>query len=215
MHVGRPAEVVPAFGRSPPAGLAGGLAGLAAGRLRTVSLVPAIPRVRFVQLPAIAALPLSASCHGRLQNRDTHVALATGRRPKKTQAKKTEKQRKKTCYFGEVEEDPAEENPIFRSAGSPHFQNGADTIGESFFVSWPGILSMSPENRKAGRPTFSIPHFTPHVITESRGWGASAAGPGPILWLIAPSPLLRRCSGVSSRSCRNHPRLRPARLSLV
>jgi len=97
--------------------------------------VPAIPRVRLIQLPAIAALPLSASCHGRLQNRSTHVALTAASRPKKTQAKKTEKQRKKTCYFGEVEEDPAEENPIFRLTGLPHFQNGADTLESSTVLS--------------------------------------------------------------------------------
>ena len=128
MHVGRPAEVVPAFGRSPPTGLAGGLASLVAGRLRTVSLVPAIPRVRLVQLPAIAALPLSASGHGRIPNRDTHVALVTGRRPKKTQAKKTEKQRKKTCYFNGGEENPIEEDPLFKPPDSLHFRHGDDTL---------------------------------------------------------------------------------------
>jgi len=39
-------------------------------------------------------------------------------------------QRKKTCYFERVEEDPAEENPIFRPTDLPHFQNGADTLAE-------------------------------------------------------------------------------------
>jgi hypothetical protein len=69
------------------------------------------------------------SCHGRLQDPSAHLAPAVGRRPKKTQAKKTQKQRKKICCFQRGEEDPLEEDPIFNPADSLHFQNGDDSGG--------------------------------------------------------------------------------------
>jgi len=68
------------------------------------------------------------SCHGRLQDPSAHLAPAVGRRPKKTQAKKTQKQRKKICCCHRCEEDPLEEDPIFNPADSLHFQNGVDNI---------------------------------------------------------------------------------------
>ena len=55
------------------------------------------------------------------------------RRQKKTQVKKTQKQRKKTKKQMKktssslcLEEDPAEEDHIFKPAESLHFQNGDD-----------------------------------------------------------------------------------------
>jgi len=82
--------------------------------------VPAIPRVRLIQLPAIAALPLSASGHGRLQNRDTHVALATGRRPKKTQEKKTENSGRRPAILRglkkiQLKKTPFSDRPIYHT----------------------------------------------------------------------------------------------------
>jgi hypothetical protein len=56
LNVGGAFEIVTALGRIAPAFLAGGLAALAAGGLRTVLLVPAIARIRFVQLTTMAAL---------------------------------------------------------------------------------------------------------------------------------------------------------------
>ena len=52
-HIGPPAIVAPAVGRCPPAGLTGGLAGVAAGGLRTVPLVVAVARVGFVYLSVL------------------------------------------------------------------------------------------------------------------------------------------------------------------
>jgi hypothetical protein len=77
-------------------------------------------------MSAMAALALSASGHGQLPNQLTHVAPRRPRPPKKTQAKKTHQQRKKTPDLCWLEEDPPEEDPTFRPADLPHFQNTGD-----------------------------------------------------------------------------------------
>jgi hypothetical protein len=71
---------------------------------------------------------LSASGHGRLQNKSTHVPSAAARRTKKTQAKKIQEQRKKTCDSHLVEENPTEEDPHFKPADLPYYRNGADIL---------------------------------------------------------------------------------------
>jgi len=76
----------------------------------------------------MAALAFPASGHGRLQIKSSHVPPADARRLKKTQAKKTQKRRKKTCDSHRLEEDPAEEDPFsnrlihctFRTAMTPN-----------------------------------------------------------------------------------------------
>src|SRR5665648_74121 len=74
----------------------------------------------------MAALAFSASGHGRLQNKSGHVPPADARRMKKTHVNKTHERRKKTCDSHRLEEDPAEEDPLFKPADLLHFQNGVD-----------------------------------------------------------------------------------------
>jgi hypothetical protein len=81
----------------------------------------------------VAALALSASEHGRLQNKSTHVPSATAWQPKKTQAKKIQEQRKKTCDSHRVEENPTKEDPHFKPADLLHYRNGVDICGRLFF----------------------------------------------------------------------------------
>jgi hypothetical protein len=122
--VGRPAEVVPALGRGPPAPLAGGLAGPPAGRLAAVPLVVAVTRVGIVQLAAVPALATSGSRHGQLQNEAPMVASAP---PKPQSCVAGRKPSGRRRVRARREEDPAEENHIFTPAESPHFQNGDET----------------------------------------------------------------------------------------
>jgi hypothetical protein len=60
----------------------------------------------------MAALALSASRHGPLQNKSTHVQSAAHRRAKNTHAKKTRQRRKKTLDSPCLQEDPSEENAL-------------------------------------------------------------------------------------------------------
>ena len=77
-------------------------------------------------MPAMGALAFSVSGHGLLQDRNAHVAPAGGRRPKKIQMKKTQKQQKKSCYSDEGEEYPFEDDPIFKPPVFLHFRNAAE-----------------------------------------------------------------------------------------
>ena len=131
--IGPPVEIVQAFGRGPPAGLADGLAGLAAGRLRAISLVVEVARVRFVQLPAMAALTLSAWGHGLLRNDSSHVpptaAPAHEENPTEEDpptAQEDQETAEEDPLFLPFEEDPAEEDRTFKPADLPHYQNGGD-----------------------------------------------------------------------------------------
>jgi hypothetical protein len=100
---------------------------LATGRLRTIPLVVAVAGVRFVQVTAVATLALTASGHGQPPNQLAHVAPPRDAPLKKTQAKKTHQQPKKTCDSCCLEEDPPEEDPTFRPADLLHFQIGGDS----------------------------------------------------------------------------------------
>lgn len=75
--------------------------------------------------------------------RIAHIAPAGGPCLKKTQVKKTRKQRKKTCSSLCFEEDPGEENPLFKPAESLHYQNGGDKA----------IMGLVPDSRCA-RPMY-------------------------------------------------------------
>ena len=113
-EVGQPAEVIAALGRGAPAALAGALAGLAAGRLRTVPLVKAVARVGIVELSAVTALTPPLGCHDLPKIGAPGLRRQARRFPKKTQWKKT--RRKKTQggrrrFVEGVEEDAAEEEP--------------------------------------------------------------------------------------------------------
>ena len=123
-------EVVAPLGRGTPRGLAGGLAGLAAGRLGTVPLVPAVTRVGFVQLAAVAALTSSVGCHhapkvGSPKLRQRGRRLLKKTKEKKTIGKKTQIRRRR--FVEGQEEDTAEEDAIFKSATLGYFRNGVDT----------------------------------------------------------------------------------------
>lgn len=130
-QVRRAAKVIPPLGRSPPAVLAGGLAGLAAGRLRAVLLVPAVAPVGGVQLPAVMALTTTFSGHGRLQSQNPHDAPthaipeenATAKRPTPHR-----RRRRKKTISNHSEENTTEEYHIFKPADLPHYQNGDDTL---------------------------------------------------------------------------------------
>ena len=150
-HVRHAAEVIPPFGRSSPKVLADGLAGLAAGGLRTVPLVPAAPRVGLVQLLAVMALASSLAGHGRLQSQSPHGAPtppiheenATRRNPT---AHRRRPRKKTIMQFRE--ENPAEENPIFKPAGLPHFQIGDDTLPPRHCrpcPQWPLLVEPRPQ----------------------------------------------------------------------
>jgi hypothetical protein len=78
-------------------------------------------------MSAMATLALSASGHGQLPNQLAHVAPPEAASPKKTQAKKTHQQQKKTPDLCWLEEDPPEEDPTFRPADLLHFQNAGDS----------------------------------------------------------------------------------------
>ena len=117
-EVGRAAEVVAALGRIAPAVLAGGLAGLAAGRLRTVSLVKAITRVGLVQLSAFTALTPPRGCHDL---RNIGEAPRTPTRPPASEEDPKEEDGRRRPEVEEndllkgTEEDPAEEDPHFQT----------------------------------------------------------------------------------------------------
>jgi len=129
-HVHRAAEVIPPLDRSPPPALAGGLAGRTADSFRTILLMPPIPRVSAIQPLAVMAPAPSLMGHGKLQiqspmmPQDTPIPEenATPRKP----TPQIRRRRKKTIAQI-TEEDPAEENPIFKPAGLPHFRIGHDT----------------------------------------------------------------------------------------
>jgi hypothetical protein len=78
----------------------------------------------------MAALASSASGHGRLPNQTAHGAPFRRRRAKKTQREEQEEAAeedvKKTYQIDFMQEDPDEEDPIFKPANSPHFQNGVE-----------------------------------------------------------------------------------------
>jgi len=128
-HVHRAAEVIPPLDRSPPPALAGGLAGRTADSFRTILLMPPIPRVSAIQPLAVMAPAPSLMGHGKLQiqspmmPQDTPIPEenATPRKP----TPQIRRRRKKTIAQI-TEEDPAEENPIFKPAGLPHFRIGHD-----------------------------------------------------------------------------------------
>ena len=128
-EIGRAVEVVPALGRGSPAALAGGLTGLAASRLGTVVLVPAVAWVRLVQLPAVAALTPSGGVI--LCPKSKHPCLAgriagprrrpTGRRPAGEQPRIEEDDLLK----GWKKTQP-KKTATFKPADLPHFRNGVD-----------------------------------------------------------------------------------------
>jgi hypothetical protein len=64
---------------------------------------------------------------GDSKDRSTHHAPAAARRRKKTQWEEepTSGRRRQVPYL--FEEDPAEEDPLFSPADSPHYRNGVDT----------------------------------------------------------------------------------------
>ena len=107
-EIGRTAEVIAALGRSTPAALAGGLAGLAAGGLRTVALVPAIAWVGIVELPAVKALTSPLGCHDLPKIGAPEFRRRAHRFPKKIRGKKTQDGRRR--FVEGVEEDAAEED---------------------------------------------------------------------------------------------------------
>jgi len=103
----RPPKIVPVLRFGQPAALAGGFAGLSAGRLRTVFLMADISRIGSEQLTATQALMQPWVFHGStLLAADHQTPTRTQLSPRKTGTK-----RKKTQ---EAEEDPAFKKPDWK-----------------------------------------------------------------------------------------------------
>jgi hypothetical protein len=66
-------------------------------------------------------------------------------RGKKTHRKKNKKQPKKTGCCHPLEEDPAEEDPLFKPPDSLHFQNGGDRFPSA---PCPNRICMSSYRRR-------------------------------------------------------------------
>jgi hypothetical protein len=89
--------------------------------------VPEIPRVGVVELLAVKTLTSSLAGHEGSKNQSPHGAppptipeeTATPRRNRPHR-----RSRRKKTISKHSEEDPAEEDPIFKPAGLPHFQIG-------------------------------------------------------------------------------------------
>jgi hypothetical protein len=97
----------------------------------------------------VAALALSASGHGRLPNQTAHGARFAGRRVKKTRGEAAEEAAeedvKKTDQIEFMQEDPAEENRIFKPADSSQYQNGVERNRLSRCAYWRDSSSIAAD----------------------------------------------------------------------
>jgi hypothetical protein len=92
---------------------------MAAGRLRAVPLVPAVPRVGSVQPFTVMTLASSLSDHAMLHNQSNHDARHHAPSLEKIPARRTLRKKGRRRFCIHFEEDPDEENPIFKPAGLP------------------------------------------------------------------------------------------------
>src|SRR5271157_2744621 len=125
LDVDRATEVVRVLAVGQPAGLAGGLAGLAAISLGAVLLVVAAPRVRLIQPPTMTTLTRSGCGHWVLPNRAPIVRRHRPVVAKKIQDEEDEQQQKKTIYL-EGGRRPSRRRPHFQTGGFRYYQNGGD-----------------------------------------------------------------------------------------
>jgi hypothetical protein len=115
-----PPQVAAAHGRARPVVLALELAGVAAGGLRTITLMPQVAVIRFVQLAALAAFASSPSRHELLRYRSAHHPLSAPACGKKTQ-RNEHGNSEEDDYFLSFEEygfeEDTEEDGYFHTGG--------------------------------------------------------------------------------------------------
>ena len=126
-HVLRTAEVIPVAGFVQPPPLAGGLAGPATIRGRTIKLAIRIMPVR--RKENIAATALASSGNG------THRVPSGKKTPappqsKTARTKSQEQKKEEELARGKSEENQPEEKRIFKPPENHHFHSAADTAAQ-------------------------------------------------------------------------------------